>query len=403
MLFIVIILIGIILYVTIFRNINASTKQPHTIRDTNTFKSPNSKQSDISKTSERTSIEQEKNTPKEIVHIMKEIERSLIIINYAFFVETIIHEWQNIKEKISYLERIKYLEGTKIDEYKVLYKKINQYNEGILKAIQRQFDGYKWVVPLLKSQSEIILYTHDMYTRIEHAKVSTINSDNKNVILNILDDIHIKTDEFCSPFISISQQECKQNAKKLKSYCVGLLSLFEKLLIENKKAEAYHYLNEAAKHGYYCANNWLLGGFTGGLSIGGIEISCPTEYRWMKYDAQYRVCAIGAIHNYRLAQKSITEYPKYKSIILLAMAYGISVDDYTNIPERYQYESSEKQNDIQPINIYECPHEGVHYFQMDRFVELSSYTQLENYYYYRYKKIKIRFLMNHSLQYHLVK
>jgi len=269
MLFIVIILIGIILYVTIFRNINASTKQPHTIRDTNTFKSPNSKQSDISKTSERTSIEQEKNTPKEIVHIMKEIERSLIIINYAFFVETIIHEWQNIKEKISYLERIKYLEGTKIDEYKVLYKKINQYNEGILKAIQRQFDGYKWVVPLLKSQSEIILYTHDMYTRIEHAKVSTINSDNKNVILNILDDIHIKTDEFCSPFISISQQECKQNAKKLKSYCVGLLSLFEKLLIENKKAEAYHYLNEAAKHGYYCANNWLLGGFTGGLSIGG--------------------------------------------------------------------------------------------------------------------------------------
>ena len=380
MLFIVICLVVITLCIMMFGNTSAPQKDQQEICTTTSNEGYSVRKSAY-KSENQIIIKQKQKAQKEAINVTEEIRRSSIIIDYAFFVETIVHEWRKMEAKIAQLEKFERMDGIKISmsASQVESEGIKQYNEGILKAIQRQFDGYKWVIPFLKARSDVALYTQDMYERIEYAKSSTITFDNQMSVLDSLEDIRANVDDFCSSFISVSEKECMQNAKKLIGYCNSLNILSIKLFKEKKDSEALKVLTESGINGNSCANRDLWDYFKE-----------HPKYANNEHEPLYRLCTTGAIISYRHAQKAIAENRKYKSKILLAMAYGVGVDDYTDVPKGDYWEWPEDQKGTRPIEIYRCPFEGAYNFRMNRFVELSSHTKYDGYYYYDMETIKVR-------------
>lgn len=317
----------------------------------------------------------------EVVKIAEEIKRSSTIIDYAFFVETITNEWQKLEAKVAQLEKFENMTGIKINmsSTQILEEGSRQYNEGILKAIFRQFDGYKLEIPHLKKQLEIVDYTNDMDERIEYAKKSTIVTENQASIIEELDEIHSMVDEFCSPFISITETECTQNARRLISYCESLTDLAIRFFKEDKKTEVLKALNESARYGNCWANSKLWDYYKE-----------HSEYSHLESEPLYRLCAIGSIKSYRQAKIAINEHSRYKAKIKLAMAYGVGVEDWTDLPKGDRWEWPEDQKGKRPIYIYNCPFEGAYNFRMNRYVELLSNTKYDGYYYFNLGTIKVR-------------
>lgn len=368
MFFIVICIVALILFIMLISNNNSNSKVVLT-HPQNYSSQPT------------TNIEKQLcKAQKEVIKIAEEIKRSSIVIDNAFFVETIIHEWGRIEAKVAQLEKFENMTGIKISMSadQVLHEGKRQYNEGVLKAIHRQFDGFKLVIPLLKKQSEIIDYTKDMYDRIEYANKSIIASENQESIKEELDNIHSIVDDFCSPFISLSEKECAQNAKKLNGYCVGLNNLSIKLFEEHKDAEALKALEESGCQGNYWANRKLWDYY-----------KQRSKYYNLELVPLYRLCAVGSVKSYRQAQEAITKCSRYKAKIRLAMAYGVGVEDWTDMPKGNRMGWAEDKRDKNPIILY-FPNDGAYNFCMNRYVELLSNTKQESLYYYNLETIKVR-------------
>lgn len=252
--------------------------------------------------------------------IAQKVMRSFVVMDYAFFAETVYYEFDEIKNIISSID-------VKDDNNSLLNHGIcfseflssaeKRYNECILRAIKRQYEGYQLVVVFLQSHAEIIEYTTDMYTQINRAKTILQPIDNKDEISNELDKIYYQVEEFCSPFLAVSDRECLINAKNLKNYCVGLMMLSERQFNDNDSDNAMRALDEAARYGWYPANKELLYNYTNSQRL--------DKYKFMEDHALYRLCIMGATHGYRHAQESILKEPEYKDIIIKAMSYGTSV------------------------------------------------------------------------------
>lgn len=253
-------------------------------------------------------------------HIAQKAMHSFIVMDYAFFAETVYYEFDEIKNILSSIDvkddnNSLLNHGICLSEF--LSSAEKRYNECILRAIKRQYEGYQLVVVFLQSHAEIIEYTTDMYTQINRAKKILQPIDNKDEISNELDKIYYQVEEFCSPFLSVPDKECLINAKNLKNYCVGLMMLSEKQFNDDESDNAIRALDEAARYGWYPANKELLYNYTNTQRL--------DNYKFMEDHALYRLCIMGAVHGYRHAQESILKAPEYKDIIIKAMSYGTSV------------------------------------------------------------------------------
>ncbi len=297
-----------------------------------------------------------------VQRIAGEINRISTIIEYAFYAETIYDVYSLQKEYVSYISTVekKDKDFSFSKPSAQLKEEIEwQYNDGLLRAIRRQFSGYKFIMPFLRTQDDINDYTIDMYNRILYAKNILIEAENMDFILSALDDIYFDVEDFSSRFLLMSEDKLSREAERNINYCADLNNLAAELFNEYKNTDALLALNESGSKGDSYALMLLWKYYKKNLD------------RKKECNILPRLCEIKAVENYRNAQKSIINNPKYKTEIIRAMSYGVNVENSSDI------------NNTSSNIIFKTSLPG---YMIDRYIYINGQKYIN---YYDYQNIEI--------------